>query len=81
MRTVPAGTVLVLGHPYVDVWQAVLPRALGIDAWPAVPKGTDWKDGVCDGLGWLGLARRRPSGKDALAALLVLAGVLLIVLH
>ena len=36
---------------------------------------------LCDGLGWLGLARRRPSGKDALAALLVLAGALLIVLH
>ena len=36
---------------------------------------------LCDGLGWLGLARRRPSGKDALAALLVMAGALLIVLH
>ncbi len=35
---------------------------------------------LCDGLGWLGLARRRPSGKDALAALLVMAGALLIVL-
>nr|WP_277615429.1 hypothetical protein [Aeromonas caviae] len=36
---------------------------------------------MCDGLGWFGLTRRRPSGKDALAALLVLAGALLIVLH
>ncbi|MCE9862696.1 hypothetical protein LZ630_13715 [Aeromonas caviae] len=35
---------------------------------------------MCDGLGWLGLARRRPSGKDALAALLVMAGALFIVL-
>ncbi|MFM4980176.1 DMT family transporter [Aeromonas caviae] len=34
---------------------------------------------LCDGLGWLGLARRRPSGKDALAALLVMACALLIV--
>ncbi|HEX6754699.1 MAG TPA: DUF3097 domain-containing protein [Mycobacteriales bacterium] len=44
--------VLVLGHPYVDVWQAVKPAALGIRAWPAVPKGTDWKAGVCRALGW-----------------------------
>ena len=44
--------VLVLGHPYVDVWQAVRPRALGIRAWPVVPKGTDWKTGVCRALGW-----------------------------
>ena len=44
--------VLVLGHPYVDVWQAVRPAALGIDAWPVVPRGTDWKTGVMAGLGW-----------------------------
>ena len=35
---------------------------------------------LCDARGWFGLTRRRPSGKDALAALLVLAGALLIVL-
>ena len=45
-------SVLVLGHPYVDVWQAVQPRALGIPAWPSVPRGIDWKDGICDALGW-----------------------------
>lgn len=43
--------VLVTGTPYVDVWQAVRPRALGIDAWPVVPKGQPWKDGVCRALG------------------------------
>lgn len=43
--------VLVTGHPYVDVWQAVKPTALGIDAWPAVPRGTDWKTGICRALG------------------------------
>lgn len=43
---------LVLGHPYVDVWQAVKPAALGIAAWPRVPRGTDWKTGVCAALGW-----------------------------
>lgn len=44
--------VLVTGHPYVDVWQAVKPAAVGIAAWPVVPRGTDWKTGVCDALGW-----------------------------
>lgn len=39
--------VLVTGHPYVDVWQAVRPAVLGIAAWPEVPRGTPWKDGVC----------------------------------
>ena len=43
--------VLVTGHPYVDVWQAVKPTALGIDAWPVVPRGTDWKTGICAGPG------------------------------
>ena len=44
--------VLVTGHPYVDVWQAVKPAAVGIDAWPVVPRGQDWKTGICDALGW-----------------------------
>ncbi|MCB5164789.1 DUF3097 domain-containing protein [Streptomyces bambusae] len=44
--------VLVVGHPYVDVWQAVKPGSLGIPAWPVVPPGQDWKTGVCHALGW-----------------------------
>ncbi len=44
--------VRVVGHPYVDVWQAVRPAVLGIAAWPEVPHGTPWKEGVCAGLGW-----------------------------
>jgi hypothetical protein len=43
--------VLVTGHPYGDVWQAVRPAVVGIRAWPAVPRGTDWKTGVCAALG------------------------------
>jgi hypothetical protein len=43
--------VLVTGHPFVDVWQAVRPNRLGLDAWPVVPRGRPWKDGVCDALG------------------------------
>ena len=44
--------VTVLGHPYVDVWQAVQPRAVGIETWPVVPKGQPWKAGICRALGW-----------------------------
>jgi hypothetical protein len=43
---------LVLGHPYIDVWQAVKPAAVGIARWPEVPKARDWKSGVCEALGW-----------------------------
>jgi hypothetical protein len=49
---VTGGDVLVTGHPYVDIWQAVKPAAIGIRAWPEVPKGVSWKDGVCAALGW-----------------------------
>ncbi|WP_027943570.1 DUF3097 domain-containing protein [Amycolatopsis taiwanensis] len=44
--------VLVTGHPYIDIWQAVKPAALGIGAWPEIPRGVDWKEGVCAELGW-----------------------------
>jgi hypothetical protein len=44
--------VRVLGHPYVDVWQSVRPERLGLTAWPVIPRGTSWKDGICDHLGW-----------------------------
>ncbi len=44
--------VLVTGHPYVDIWQAVKPASVGIAAWPVVPRGLPWKEGVCAALGW-----------------------------
>ncbi|GHJ90895.1 hypothetical protein SNE510_04140 [Streptomyces sp. NE5-10] len=44
--------VLVVGHPYIDIWQAVKPSVLGIRAWPEVPRGQDWKTGTCRALGW-----------------------------
>lgn len=43
---------LVVGHPYVDIWQAVKPQRLGLEQWPTVPRGTDWKHGICEALGW-----------------------------
>lgn len=52
LRTVPTGTVLVLGHPYVDVWQAVRPARVGLEAWPTIDRGTEWKTGVLRELGW-----------------------------
>jgi hypothetical protein len=44
--------VLVVGHPYVDVWQAVKPARLGVEAWPVVPRDVEWKRGVCAAFGW-----------------------------
>ncbi|WP_018179366.1 DUF3097 domain-containing protein [Jongsikchunia kroppenstedtii] len=44
--------VLVCGHPYIDVWEAVKPERVGITAWPTIPRGTDWKTGICHELGW-----------------------------
>lgn len=43
--------VLVTGTPYIDVWAAVRPKVAGIEAWPDIPRGTPWKDGVCAALG------------------------------
>ncbi|MDD7384200.1 MAG: DUF3097 family protein [Actinomycetaceae bacterium] len=44
--------VMVVGHSYVDVWQAVKPHAVGIPAWPDVPRGEDIKVGTLARLGW-----------------------------
>ncbi|MGL5865847.1 MAG: DUF3097 domain-containing protein [Dermatophilaceae bacterium] len=47
-----ASHLLVVGHPYVDVWQSVKPERLGMTTWPVVPKGTSWKVGIAAHLGW-----------------------------
>jgi hypothetical protein len=44
--------VLVVGHPYVDVWAAVKPAVIGIRNWPEVPRGIPWKEGVLAAIGW-----------------------------
>ena len=46
------GNVLIVGHPYVDVWQAIKPSVIGLSAWPVVPRHLDWKTGILQGLGW-----------------------------
>ena len=45
-------SVLVVGHPFVDIWQAVKPARIGIEAWPTVPRSIEWKHGICEALGW-----------------------------
>ncbi|MEN3582920.1 DUF3097 domain-containing protein [Streptomyces sp. ZYX-F-203] len=51
-RSVTDPHTLIVGHPFVDVWQAVKPSTLGIPGWPRVPRDQDWKTGVCQALGW-----------------------------
>jgi hypothetical protein len=52
VRNGPGGPdTLVVGHPYVDIWQAVKPQRLGLKAWPTVPRHIEWKRGVCQVLG------------------------------
>ena len=43
--------VMVTGHPFVDIWQAVKPARLGLTAWPTIPRSVEWKHGICDALG------------------------------
>jgi len=53
VRRSPVGeNVLVVGHPFVDVWAGVKPERLGLGAWPDVPRDVEWKHGVCAALGW-----------------------------
>jgi len=62
--------VLVTGHPFVDVWEGVRPKVIGIEAWPQIPRGTPWKDGICAALGadparfWPNLRNRVQSFRD-----------------
>jgi hypothetical protein len=44
--------VRVVGHPFVDVWQAVKPARLGLTEWPQIPRSIEWKHGICAALGW-----------------------------
>ena len=51
VASVTSPHVLVTGHPYVDIWQAVKPERIGVRAWPVIPPGRPWKEGVCAALG------------------------------
>ena len=53
VRRGPGGEhTLVVGHPFIDIWEAVKPARIGREAWPVIPRGIEWKHGVCDALGW-----------------------------
>ena len=53
VRRGPGGEhTLVVGHPFIDIWQAVKPARIGVAQWPVIPKGQEWKHGVCEALGW-----------------------------
>lgn len=68
--------VLIVGHPYVDIWQAVKPEVIGICAWPKIPRNEDWKTGMLSrlglphdtpadiGLGWKKILSRVTNFKD-----------------
>ena len=44
--------VLIVGHPYVDVWQAVKPARVGLREWPTIPRSIEWTKGICQAFGW-----------------------------
>lgn len=44
--------VLILGHPFIDVWAAIKPDRVGLTEWPHVPRSIEWKKGICQHLGW-----------------------------
>ncbi len=53
VRRGPGGEhTLVVGHPFVDIWQAVKPARLGMKEWPVIPRNVEWKHGICAALGW-----------------------------
>ena len=50
-KQVAGPDVLVTGHPFVDVWAGIRPQLVSLTEWPDVPRGVEWKAGVCDALG------------------------------
>ncbi|MCW2822878.1 MAG: hypothetical protein JWR64_2673 [Marmoricola sp.] len=53
VRKSPTGKhVLIVGHPFIDIWAAVKPERLGKKAWPTIPRNVEWKHGVCQSFGW-----------------------------
>ena len=53
--------VLVVGHPFIDVWAAVKPARLGLDVWPDVPRSLEWKRASATPSA--GRATRRPTSR------------------
>ncbi|WP_294180171.1 DUF3097 family protein [uncultured Schumannella sp.] len=51
-ETIRHPQVLIVGHPFVDVWQSIRPERLGLERWPEIPRHVEWKHGICQALGW-----------------------------
>ena len=52
VRRSPGGAhTLVVGHPFIDIWQAVKPARLGMARGRSIPRGVDWKHGVVQAAG------------------------------
>lgn len=55
ISTLPFGAeVLIVGHPFIDIWAAVKPERMGLQSWPDIPRSIEWKKGICQALGWPG---------------------------
>lgn len=55
IAALPFGTdVLIVGHPFVDIWAAVKPERMNLSSWPEIPRSIEWKKGICQALGWPG---------------------------
>ncbi len=44
--------VMITGHEFIDIWQAIRPESVGIKKWPEIPRDVDFKKGTCAALGW-----------------------------
>ena len=44
-------SVLVTGHPFIDIWQGIRPERVGLPAWPSIPRDVDFKVGTSLALG------------------------------
>ena len=42
----------MVGHPFIDIWQAVKPSVVGIKAWPTVPRARTGR--TASAAGWAG---------------------------
>jgi Protein of unknown function (DUF3097) len=51
-RSPQGAHVLVVGHPFIDIWQSVKPARVGLREWPTIPRDVEWKHGICAALGW-----------------------------
>lgn len=51
VERVRSTSVLVTGHPFIDIWTAIKPDRAGLQEWPEIPRGIDYKTGLSRALG------------------------------